>query len=550
MKAKLPHLAIALALSATLATGGPAGAEPGPLPVEAGNPRTSELSSASLVGSSDLTPVPVSASLAVPEEQRFQRLSQALSEVEQRESLTAEQAAEYDRMVLESSPSLARYPDLERVHSHREPAWLDDRGYATAQAVRLLVAVEKQRPDPERRMRIRQLASGLASLSRPERVEYPFGAHLSWRDLAPFARLDGGQEHPGSVFRTERSYAVQALVAASQILGDKDLLMSAERGALGMGVHLVIYGKPIAGFSPAVESRPSSDWAAVEPTLEGFWTLYRATGKRLYADLSALALQILDAPPTEPESRAAYQRWRELLSGTSASVLLRAEGDEPISFQVMEAEDGRVVNKAGETIDYRTPLGSAGRLAQMGRENTFWMRFDVPTEDDYLFYLNYLQSDVGGGLVSVMMRIDGDRIFQVPLGDVDGIPILRRKFVDGPRPLRSGPHSFGIRFSGLLMTKPALLDSVVVQPCLERRSYRLPNGDIYVLVRNMAAQVGRTGVENFPHWPPNEVTVMTGDGESAALGSDEDRRRRKNFVTLPPYGVALLKFASPGAELE
>ena len=113
----------------------------------------------------------------------------------------------------------------------------------------------------------------------------------------------------------------------------------------------------------------------------------------------------------------------------------------------------------------------------MGRENTFWMRFDVPTEDDYIFDLSYLQSDVGGGLVSVMMRIDGDKIFQVPLGDVDGKPILRRAFVDGPRPLRAGPHSFGIRFSGLLMTKPALLDSVVVQPAVERRVFALPNGE-------------------------------------------------------------------------
>ena len=185
----------------------------------------------------------------------------------------------------------------------------------------------------------------------------------------------------------------------------------------------------------------------------------------------------------------------------------------------------------------------------MGRENTFWMRFDVPTEDDYIFDLSYLQSDVGGGLVSVMMRIDGDKIFQVPLGDVDGKPILRRAFVDGPRPLRAGPHSFGIRFSGLLMTKPALLDSVVVQPAVERRVFALPNGERLYLLHNVTSEEGRTDRDHFESWPPTEQVVVNGQGEPAELGRSEDRRRRKEFVTLPPFGVALVR-VKPGEDLE
>ena len=185
----------------------------------------------------------------------------------------------------------------------------------------------------------------------------------------------------------------------------------------------------------------------------------------------------------------------------------------------------------------------------MGRENTFWMRFDVPTEDDYIFDLSYLQSDVGGGLVSVMMRIDGDKIFQVPLGDVDGKPILRRAFVDGPRPLRAGPHSFGIRFSGLLMTKPALLDSVVVQPAVERRTFALPNGDLLYLLHNVTSGEGRTDRDHFESWPPIDQLVVNGQGEPAELGRAEDRRRRKEFVTIPPFGVALVR-VKPGSDLE
>ena len=142
-----------------------------------------------------------------------------------------------------------------------------------------------------------------------------------------------------------------------------------------------------------------------------------------------------------------------------------------------------------------------------------------------------------------MMRIDGDKIFQVPLGDVDGRPIMRRKFVDGPRPLRAGPHSFGIRFSGLLMTKPALLDSVVVQPAVERREFLTAEGDRLMVLRNVTGEVARTDRAGLGSWPPREELVVDGEGTPSKLGHAEDRRRRKQFVTLPAYGVAIIRLA-------
>ncbi len=447
--------------------------------------------------------------------------------------------------------TLDLYPKLERQHGHQEPVWIADRGYVTAQGLLALIALERRQPKEERRQIIRKLATGLAALSRPDRYEYPFGAHLSWSDTAPFARLDDGTQLPAAFFRADRAYAVEALTEASNLLGNRNLLQSAEREALGMFTHLVIFGEPIRGFSPALEMADEEPLESVLPLVKGFLALYQATEKRLYADLAALSISVVPGGLKAMAQRPEWKSLIEAIEETPAKPLLAATPvDDPISFQIMEAEEGKVVHQAIETVDYESPFGRPGRLAQMGRENTFWMRFDVPTEDDYMFYLNYLQSDVGGGLVSVMMRIDGDRIFQVPLGDVDGRPILRRKFVDGPRPLRAGPHSFGIRFSGLLMTKPALLDSVVVQPAIERRQFQLPNGDRLVLMRNVSDQVARTDLDNFSHWPPVESLVLDGDAERANLGSDEDRRRRKRYMTLPAYGVALIRLQPGRADFE
>jgi len=477
---------------------------------------------------------------------QFQRLQKSVELARQIKSGSGGQVGEVEQIVQSVLGELDSYPNLSRVHGHEEPEWLSDRGDLTSQAILALVALDEASPSAQRKDTIRKLATGLTYLQRKERMEYPFGAHISWRDEEPFADLDDGSSVPTTYYRTDRAYAVEALAEAGKLLGEPRFVESAAREALGMATHLVVHGRLIRSFSPQPEY--TNDPNDAIPIVEGFLALYDSTGNKLYSDLAALSTKW-----EQPNSAPTGPRWQELrerLEASPSAALLQAKPiGEPITFQYMEAEKGKVVNEAIDTLGFRSPTGENGTLAVMGRENTFWMRFDVPTEDDYIFDLSYLQSDVGGGLVSVMMRIDGDKIFQVPLGDVDGKPILRRAFVDGPRPLRAGPHSFGIRFSGLLMTKPALLDSVVVQPAVERRVFALPNGERLYLLHNVTSEEGRTDRDHFESWPPTEQVVVNGQGEPAELGRSEDRRRRKEFVTLPPFGVALVR-VKPGEDLE
>lgn len=473
---------------------------------------------------------------ARPNDRVYQNLVEAVEKARQLGPASSVQSLE--RAAEPMLANLSHYPELTRVHGHEEPTWLVDRGDSTAQAVLLLSLLEKASPDPSRRDNLAKLAKGLAYLQRKNLIEYPFGAHISWRDEGPFARMADGTSVPTAYFRTDRAFAVEALARAGQVLNDSELIDSAKREALGMSVHLMVHGDLISSFSPQIQE--ATDVNDALPVVEGLWTLYEVTGQRMFSDLAALST--IWNNPKKPLSGARYTQLEAAIKASPSGALLKAKNvGKPVTFQYIEAEDGKVVNKAIDTLDFVSSSQEPGRLAVMGRENTFWMRFDVPTEDDYLFDLAYLQSDVGGGLVSVMMRIDGDKIFQVPLGDVDGKPILRRKYVDGPRPLRAGPHSFGIRFSGLLMTKPALLDSVVVQPAMERRIFSLPNGQYLYLLHNVTDKEARTDLDNFTSWPPVEASVVDGNGASSKLGNSEDRRRRRKFVTLPPFGVALVK---------
>ena len=100
------------------------------------------------------------------------------------------------------------------------------------------------------------------------------------------------------------------------------------------------------------------------------------------------------------------------------------------------------------------------------------------------------------------------------------------------------------------MTKPALLDSVIVQPAVERREFTLPGGDRAILLRNVTGDTARTDQASFAPWPPKEVLVVNGDGVTAKLGHSEDRRRRKQFITLPAYGVALIVLSPATKEAE
>ena len=186
----------------------------------------------------------------------------------------------------------------------------------------------------------------------------------------------------------------------------------------------------------------------------------------------------------------------------------------------------------------------------MGRENMFWMRFDVDREDEYLFYLAFLKSEVSGGLVSVMMRIDGDRIFQVNLGGASDDPYVDVDLVAGPRRLRQGPHSFGIRFSGLLMRQPAVLDSVIVQPAVARRWMTLRDGREILALKGLNSEPLRIRMEELEaEGEPPTWNLVSGMGNPIPAKLSTDRRGRV-WLEMPPGGLAFLEWpgAIPGVE--
>lgn len=436
------------------------------------------------------------------------------------------------------------YGQMVDAHGFEEPAWVRGDPGAVAEAVLAWVELQKHDLQPDRRQLIARFSEGLGKLGRPSPAQYPFRAHASLMGVngPEYVPNPRGGVSPGSLWVAQRARQVEALVAASEVLDDPQRLVWAEREGMGMLAHMVVSGKLIKGFAP----RPEPDGTLREASVlvDGLMALHQATARPVYAVLAGVGAGWLNQrAPADPAEEGAASLIRAAVANTPAQSFSQARDLLPPStYQVMDAENGRAVQKAFEVTEVTYPLGTAGQTVTVGRENMFWMRFDVPREDDYYFYLIFLKNEVAAGLTSVMMRIDGDKIFEVPLGGASGTPIVDMDLVEGPRLLRQGPHSFGIRFSGLLMTRPAVLDAVVVQPVVERRVMQLADGSNLMLLKNLSPEPAPVEYSEVSPWPPASLAAYDGSGAEAEVGYETDRRRRKNYLVVPPAGVTVIQW--------
>lgn len=467
-------------------------------------------------------------------------------------ALAGRMAGEATRLVGPLDSWMEDFGKFAKVHGIQEPVWVHGRPDVLAQAVLAWISLDEVHSDPGRRERIRRGAEGLKSLLRGSFSTYPFGAHLSavTAQGRPRTYVAPGTGNPvaGLSWVVERNQVVAALSRAGQLLGDSTMLESAEREGLGLLAHLAVSGRIPYGFAPRPEFEASTP-RSVAAVVENLATLHQAVSRPVFSDLTGLAAARLQGEgPLFEASRLLVAR---MVARAGASRWVGARDLRPaFGTLVVEAEDGRAVEKAFEAVPIRYPGGTPGKLAVVGRENMFWMRFDVDREDEYLFYLAFLKSEVSGGLVSVMMRIDGDRIFQVNLGGASDDPYVDVDLVAGPRRLRQGPHSFGIRFSGLLMRQPAVLDSVIVQPAVARRWMTLRDGREILALKGLNSEPLRIRMEELEaEGEPPTWNLVSGMGNPIPAKLSTDRRGRV-WLEMPPGGLAFLEWTGsiPGVE--
>lgn len=458
-------------------------------------------------------------------------------------ALSLKDAAEDDLAFMASW--LDEYGRINTIHGFEEPAWIKGRPEVVAQAVLAWTELEKVFPDSDRRAKIAKFAEGILKTMRGSYCRYPFGSHFSYvtADGKPrnFQIPQSDKFVAGASIIVERQYQAAALAEAGALLGDAKLLESAEREGLGLLAYLALSGRYPYVFSPRPENEVQSVLAQAA-VVENLAVIKRISGKDVFTSLTGCSAIGTDKLSGSTLNEAVKNFSRVLLNVSGCSDWLGAyDIRPPFAGQSVELEDGKAVQKAFDVFPIVYPGGTPGKLVTVGRDNMFWMRFDVDREDEYFFHLCFLKSSVSGGLVSVMMRIDGDQIFQVNLGGATDDPYVDVDMVAGPRHLRQGPHSFGIRFSGLLMKHPAVLDSILVEPAVQRRWVKRMDGKGILVMNSTAEENLKVRMQELEANDNCVWSMVTGLGTKAQHNVTKDRRDRL-WLEVPGGAVASLEW--------
>ncbi len=445
------------------------------------------------------------------------------------ESLRWAEEAEKDLAFLDSW--LDKYGQKSMVHRRLEPDWINGQPDVVSQAVLAWITLEKVQPQEERRQKITKFCEGLCALLEPDTERYPFGAHISRLTLQGKPRSytlpDSEDKVAGMSLFAERQYCVSALARAGKLLNNKEFVASACAEASGLMAHLAMLGAVPYDYAPRPEQELESPLATAS-IVENLADAYLVTGVSMYGDLAGCAAINANSYNTGAVPRAVKSWTRRQLGLIGYTHWIGAADIKPANNgQVIELENGRAVEKSFSVHDIVYPGGTPGQLAVVGRDNMFWMRFDVDREDSYYFHLCFLKRDASGGLVAVQMRIDGDKIFEVSLDGATEDPYVDAELVAGPRLLRQGPHSFGIRFSGLLMRSPAWLDSIMVEPAVQRRWVRFADGSTRIIFNSIADQNIKVRVEELEtEGVQGRWQLCTREGRSLEPQIKADRRHR------------------------
>lgn len=442
---------------------------------------------------------------------------------------------------------LDKYGQKSMVHRRLEPDWIDGQPDVVAQAVLAWITLEQVHPQAERRQKIAKFCEGLSALLESETERYPFGAHISRMTVKGKPRSyrlpDSDEKVAGMSLIVERQYCVSALARAGKLLGNKDFISSACAEASGLLAHLAMLDEVPHNYAPRPERELESPLATAA-VVENLADAYLATGNSIYGDLAGCAAINANSYKTGAIPRAVRSWTRRQLGLIGYTHWLdAADIRKANNGLVIELEHGRAVEKSFTVHDIEYPGGTPGRLAVVGRDNMFWMRFDVDREDSYYFHLCFLKRDASGGLVAVQMRIDGDKIFEVSLDGATEDPYVDAELVAGPRLLRRGPHSFGIRFSGLLMRSPAWLDSIMVEPAVQRRWVRLADGSTRIIFNSIANEAVKVRVEELENaGAEGSWQLCTREGRRIEPQVKEDRRHRV-WLEMPAQSFGEFTFA-------
>ena len=449
---------------------------------------------------------------------------------------------------LTSNYSKNEYLEKDGVNS---PTWLvEGRGDTSSLYLLALCEMYKKDKNEEIKNYIKMLADGIKQFTTMKYDEFPYCAH--YESVA--------NPH---IFTLSANRQTEALAKAGELLKDRELTNSAKNEADNLIVHLLSSYGPICGMAPSPVVYPQNSQGAQVIT-ENLIALAEEKKKKKYETLAGISASwfykgkkkkknIYD--PTTGKSKvflagngvsddtnleSAIEALSTLVSIYKTDgwdYRLYKEAKKPHSYIILQAEEGKAVRKDYEIEDIGYPSGMMGSLVAIKKENSFWLRFSIEEDDEYAFHLCYLKQSGFGASTSILMRIDGDKIYTVPLAGSQEDTFMFMQEVLERRLLQAGLHSMGIKFSGLLLGKAAKIDSVILQPLSQRRTFENEEGEKLTIVKSFHRDNKNYALSNLS----KDNYILENCTYTSSAGISNAKINNSSEVLLPAYGYLIFE---------
>lgn len=475
----------------------------------------------------------------------FRALAGAIGKVEPELSNRADSYV-YQVFTKKLLPYLEIYREqkITEIYGIKIPTWLiDSRSDTTSIYILGMLDYVKSHKDANFIELIKAQSEGIVAFAVAAQDEFPYGAHYE------------SMQSPYTI-SLAHNRQIAALATAGKLLDNTDFIRSAEFAVDNLYLYLLSSYGPITCLGPAPVISTQYP-AAVATITENIATLAKVTGKKNYATLAGVAASwFYSNNPSgrnifDPDSGRCYEYVSEGKLSKSTSPIASAEAilttliaeklnvanymhvselTPPHCFQIIETENGQPVRKDYEIQDITYPQGIKGKITAIKRENSFWLKLNITEEDTYSFHLVYLKQRGFAVGTSILVRIDGDKIYTVPLGGSTDKSYMVMQEILEPRTLQVGLHSLGIKFSGLLLGTPARIDSIIIQPKIQNRIMIEPSGRVVALIKNFYSSSRAFDLAKFPNVKFSKIIRQNGTEE--AVGS---------VVTIPAASYIILE---------
>lgn len=459
----------------------------------------------------------------------------------------------YDRVVKYINNPKHKYGDYIKFQKTEFPAWLiRGRGDLTAIYLMGMAHYCEKSTQNELSKTAEKLARGIIEFKNDNPKTFPMHAHLSF------------VTHPW-IWKTENAFQVAALSLAGRVFDKDEWINEALEEGIGFQMHLPASYGPIDGFYPHPDVSPQSPLAAYT-LVRNFSELARSAKDGKIWKVAGIcgAWFYRNNPASHPvyhnDDGSCYKEIRgndlteeKSLLGSACALLAlmelhRSEGFEYLgykaekvhTYQLLESEKGRPVNTDFEVADWEYTHGGKGKVVIIRRRNTFWHKFKVDVEDEYFLMMSFQKQLLYSSAVAVNVRIDGGPILLVPLGGAINDPYMIMQRVIEPVLLTPGLHTVGVRYKGLLYTKPAIIDCTVLQPVLERKWFVNNIGKRFMLVKNWMPERKKMRISKKLRTQAILVEVSSIKGHN--IKDPVKTIKGKDYLFVPTSGFAVVEW--------